>query len=289
MKLTRGEKVFSVANYIFLTLFALITVYPFWDVLRVSLSTAAEANSTTFRFFPSEISWEGYKNVIANEFIWMGYKNTIIRVVVGVSIKMALTILTAYPLSKKSLPHRNLITSFIIFTMFFNAGMIPAYLNIKSLNLYNTLWALVLPTALDSFNMFIMRNFFMGIPEELEESARIDGANTLQILLKVILPVSMPIIMTVFMWSTVQHWNSWFDCLIYIQDYDKYTLSAILRKIVIDATPQFDNMPEDGLVNLNVEVIKCATIIVSTLPIMAIYPFVQKHFVRGVMVGSLKG
>ncbi len=291
MKRTKGEKAYAVFNYIFLALLALITVYPFWQVIITSFSTAAEANRIGFKLWPAEISWEGYKNVISNEYIWTGYKNTIIRVLLGTTVEMFLMIMTAYPLSKKYLPHRNVFTMLIVFTMFFSGGLIPSYLNVRSLHLDNTIWALVLPIGINTFSMLILRNFFMGIPEEIEESARIDGASTMQTLVLIVLPLSVPILMTVGLWSIVAHWNAWFDCIIYIRDSDKYVLQAVLRKIIIDAAPQFDNLNTSAqdVAAIDSEVVKSATIIVSTIPIMLVYPFIQKYFVTGVMVGSLKG
>ena len=291
MKRTNGEKAYAVFNYIFLTLLALITVYPFWQVIITSFSTAAEANRIGFKMWPAEISWEGYKNVLTNQNIWNGYLNTIIRVLLGTSIEMTLSILTAYPLSKKYLPHRNIFTMLIVFTMFFSGGMIPSYLNVRSLHLDNTVWALVLPIGINTFNMLILRNFFMSIPEEIEESAKIDGASAVQVLVQVVLTLSVPILMTVGLWSIVAHWNAWLDCVIYIRDSNKYVLQAVLRKIIIDAAPQFDNMntTAQDISQIDTEVVKSATIVVSTLPIMLVYPFIQKYFVTGVMVGSLKG
>ena len=291
MQRTKGEKIFAVFNYIFLTLLALITVYPFWQVIINSLSTTAEVNRMAFKIWPAEISFEGYKEVLRDSFIWVGYKNTLVRVVLGTTLEMVLMILTAYPLSKRYLPGRNGFTMFIVFTMFFSGGLIPGYLNIRSLGLDNSIWALILPMGINTFNMLILRNFFIGIPEEIEESAKVDGVGAVQILLRIVLPLSMPILMTVGLWAIVAHWNAWFDCLIYIRDPNKYVLQAILRKIIIDAAPQFDSIDASAqnLVKVDPEVTKSATIIVSTLPIMAFYPFVQKYFVQGVMVGSLKG
>lgn len=289
---SRGEKVFAGFNYIILTAIALLTIYPFWDVVKTSFSTPAEANRMVFTLWPGETSLSSYSEVFKNEYIWMGYKNTIIRILVAVSVQMPLTIFAAYPLSKKYFPNRNLWTLIIVFTMFFHGGLIPQYLLVmKVLNLGNTVWSLVLPGAINTFNMIIMRNYFMSLPESLEESAKIDGAGVLTILAKVILPLSMPIIMTVALWEIVSNWNQWFDCLIYMRDPKKYVLQVILRKIIIDAAPQFTdfNIIEDNVSKPSVEVIKCATIIVSSLPIMLVYPFIQKYFMKGIIVGSLKG
>ena len=233
---TKGEKAFAVFNYLLLGVIAFMTVYPFWQIIITSISTPAEANRMAFKLWPRELSDAGYRNVLTNEYIWRGYLNTAVRLVLGTAIEMVLMILTAYPLSKKYLPFRNKFTMIIVFTMFFSGGLVPAYLNVRSLHIDDTVLALVLPTALD-------------------------------------------------------HWNAWFDCLIYIRTPDKYVLQAILRKIVIDAAPQFDNLnaTADSGMQVDTEVVKASSIVVSTLPILAIYPFVQKYFVQGVMVGSLKG
>ena len=206
-------------------------------------------------------------------------------------IEITLMIITAYPLSKKNLPMRNFFTLFVVFTMFFTGGMIPHYLLIRNLKLSNTIWALVLPGAIPTYNMLILRNNFMAFPVSLEESAKLDGAGTVRTLLSIVLPTSMPILMTVGLWGLVAHWNAWFDCLIYISDPDKYVLQAVLRKIIIDSAPQFGDLSlmSEESVKPSAEVVKAATIIVSTLPILAIYPFIQMYFVKGVMVGSLKG
>ncbi len=288
---TKGEKAFAVFNYLLLGMIAFMTVYPFWQIIITSISTPAEANRMAFKLWPRELSDAGYRNVLTNEYIWRGYLNTAVRLVLGTAIEMVLMILTAYPLSKKFLPFRNKFTMIIVFTMFFSGGLVPAYLNVRSLHIDDTVLALVLPTACKTFSMLIVRNFFMSIPNEIEESAKVDGAGSMRILVSIILPLSVSILLTVGLWSAVDHWNAWFDCLIYIRTPDKYVLQAILRKIVIDAAPQFDNLnaTADSGMQVDTEVVKASSIVVSTLPILAIYPFVQKYFVQGVMVGSLKG
>jgi putative aldouronate transport system permease protein len=289
---TRGEKTFQVFNYIFLTALAILALYPFWDVIRVSFSTPAEASRMGFTLWPRELSFQGYDFVLKNPSIWMGYKNTVIRIIIGVTIQLILMILVAYSLSKKYFPNRTFWTLIIVFTMFFRGGIIPDYLLIRALHIDNTIWALVLPRAVDTFAMLIMRNYFMTLPDSLEESAKIDGAGDMTVLLRIILPMSKPIILTVALWGIVWHWNAWFDCLIYIRDSDKYVLQAILRKIIIDAAPQFNESTGGGAgmsIETSQEVVKCATIMVSTVPIMMIYPFIQKYFIRGMIVGAIKG
>lgn len=291
IRCSRSEYAFRIFNFIFLTVLGLITLFPFWELFKTSFSTPADTGRIGYRFWPMVTSFDGYRYVLRNEYVWMGYRNTIIRVIVAVGIQMILTILTAYPLSKKGLPHRNLFTVLIVFTMFFNGGLIPEYILVSNiLNIDNTVWALALPYAINTFGMLVMRNNFMALPVELEESAKMDGAGDFTVLLRIILPLSMPILVVIALWGIVSNWNAWFDCIIYIRDGNKYVLQAVLRKIIIDSSPDFEG--KGGLeyvVNANVEVIKASTIIVATLPIMMIYPFLQKYFVKGMMIGSLKG
>lgn len=291
MRLSTGEKAFHVGNYIFLALLGIITIYPLWDVVRVSLSTPAEASRMVFAIWPKTVSWDAYRHVLSNEFIWIGYKNTIFRMALGVLIQMLMMVTVAYPLAKKTLPHRTKITLFIVFTMFFSGGLIPEYLLIMQyLHLGDTIWSLVLPGAVNTFSMLIVRNYFMAIPPELEESAKMDGCNDFRLLFLIMVPLSVPILVTVGLWGLVGHWNAWFDALIYINDGNKYPLQMILRKIVIDASPMFDGSGvRDVKVNVAAETIKAASIIAGTLPVVLIYPFVQKYFIKGVLVGSLKG
>jgi len=291
MRCSRSEIAFKVFNATLLTLLCIITLYPFWELIKISFSDALEVGRIGYRLWPLKTSLEGYTHVFKNEFIWIGYKNTIIRVILAVSVQMILTILTAYPLSKKNLPHRNVFTMIIVFTMFFSGGLIPEYLLVSNvLNMDNTVWSLVLPYAINTFGMLIMRNYFMSLPGELEESAKMDGAGDMTVLIQIILPISMPILVTVALWGIVGNWNAWFDCIIYIRDGSKYVLQAILRRIVIDSIPEFDGSGAiEKTVSVNAEVVKCSTIIVATLPVMVIYPFLQKYFIKGILIGSLKG
>lgn len=287
---SKSENVFQVFNYIFMIVISLLMLYPFWELIRISISTPAEASRMGLVLWPKELSFDSYSHVFRNQYMWLGYKNTIIRVLLGVSIQLTATTLFAYPLSKRNLPFRNIITMLVVFTMFFTGGLIPDFLLIKSLGMNNTILALVLPTGINTFQMLIMRNFFMSLPVELEESAKIDGAGHLRTLTNIVLPLSMPIIATVGLWGIVGHWNAWFDCLIYISDTKKYVLQTILRKIILEAVNTFEGHDLDyGMERVATETIRAASIIVGTLPILCVYPFVQKYFVKGIMVGSLKG
>ena len=291
IKSTPGEKVFNVFNVLFMILFSAAALDPFLYLLARSFSVP-EASFTKITIVPQGFVWDNYMRVFRNSDIGTGFKNAILRTVLGTCINLAFSVLAAYPLSKKYFPHKNFWTGIIIFTMFFSGGMIPSYLLIKRLNLLNTMWAMILPGAINTYNMIIMRNFFMSLPDSLEEAARIDGANDFVVLCRIILPMSKPIIATIALWSMVGHWNAWFDCLIYITEPSKQVLQVVMRRIVLEGTAQMlnPNSSEFGANEIvNSENIKAATIMVATLPIVMVYPFLQKYFVKGIMVGSLKG
>lgn len=290
---TIGEKAFDLFNVVFLSLFAFSAVYPFINVIVVSFSTPAAANQYGLKLWPKETTLEAYKIVFSNKMIWTGYFNTIVRTVFGTALNVMFTVLCAYPLSKRYLPNRNVYTMIIVFTMFFSGGLIPNYLLIKELGLLDSRLSLILPGLIAAFTMIIVRNFFMSLPEEIEESAKMDGAHDIRILLSIVLPVSTPIIATISLWYAVAHWNAWFDSLLFIQSQDKAVLGNVLRKIIIEGSPQFqqyDNYDPSKPQNLvTPDIIRAATIMVATTPILCVYPFIQKYFVKGVMMGSLKG
>ena len=290
----RGDRILDTVNYFLLVLLAIVTLYPFWYILIISISTQAEANKIGLHIFTANPNFDSYRSIFKNRYIYMAYGNTIIRAVLGTSINLCLTTMLAYAMSKKYLPHRNFYTSIIIFTMFFSGGLIPSYLLIRNLNLLNTIWALIIPGAIGTYNMIIIRNYFQSLPIELEESAKIDGANDLRILLSIYLPVSTPVIATVTLWCLVGHWNAWFDALIYTNGNQKLmVLQLLLRKLLIEGSNNLINASslkiEDSSLAPSTESIKAATIMVSTLPILMVYPFIQKYFVKGIMIGSLKG
>lgn len=291
MRLSAGEKWFQACNYLFLLSLSLLTLLPLWEVVRISISEPAEASRMTLSFWPSAPSFDAYKHVLHNPIIWTGYGNTILRMTLGVVIQLLLTVLAAYALSKRKLPLRSTFTLIIVFTMFFSGGLIPEYLLIQEvLHIGNSTWALVLPPAINTFSMLIVRNYFMSLPADMEESATIDGAGDMRVLFAIFIPLSLPIIVTVILWGLVWHWNAWFDALVYIRDTSYYPLQLVLRKIVIESSPAFDNITSSSLtVAVNAETIKAASIIAGTAPIIVVYPFLQKYFVQGVMVGSLKG
>lgn len=292
VKISRGERIFGVFNVIILTLFSIACLYPFWYVIVASFSKSSLLMShPEALLLPVGWSTEAYKYVFETKAIWTGYLNTIIYVGVGTSINIFMTLLAAYFLSRKDIPGKTVLTILIMFTMYFSGGMIPGYLNIQDLGLYNTRWALLLPGALNTFNLIIMRTALSGIDSALEESAMLDGAGHMTILWKILVPLSKATIAVLVLYYGVAHWNSWFPAFIYLDGDAKgksmQPLQIVLRRILILTDMTDTGGGEDA--GQIAETIKYATIIVSTVPILALYPFLQKYFTKGVMVGAVKG
>lgn len=286
---TKGDIVFDIINVIILLIVCFATLYPFYYLLVMSF-TSGDVPLTQMYLIPPKATLSNYIKVLSDSAIWGGFRNTVLRTALGTAISVLAVICTAYPLSKKYLVHRNLFTSFVVITMFVSGGTIPSYLLVKNMGLMDTIWALVLPTAISAYNVVITRNFFMSIPASLEESAQLDGANDIQILFKIYVPVSLPIIATITLWVAVAHWNAWFDSLIYITNSNKQVLQIVMRRIVLEGTQDMLNPDAfEEAMHVNSETIKATTVMVTTIPILVVYPFIQKYFVKGVMVGSLKG
>lgn len=286
---SKPEQAFQIANLLFISFITLITLYPFVHLTSVSFSSNAEAIRAGLHLYPREFDYRAYIEVLSSDLIWIGYQNTLFRTIVGTLLSIGLTALTAYPLTKKYFPFRTTWMMLIIFTMIFNGGLVPNYLLIRELGLLNSLWSLILPVLISPFSLIVMKNFFQAIPETLEESARIDGASEWLVLRKIVIPLSMPVIATIALWTVVGHWNAFFDAILYTTDRNKYVLQVIMQKLILDhqMSNEFDGAPI-GMRKVQ-ETIEAATIIVSTLPILIFYPFLQKHFVKGVMLGSVKG
>lgn len=292
IKESPSRKAFNVFNIIFMLFMIVITLYPLLYVVFASLSDSNELmKHSGLLLKPVGFSWAAYKAVFKNPNILQGYKNTIIVLISSVAVSMFLTCLAAYVLSRKNVLFNGIITFIIMFTMFFSGGMIPTYLLVNNLGLTNTYWALILPTAISTYNMIIMRTGFAAIPESLEESAKIDGANHFTILFKIVIPLAKPTMAVIVLYYAVACWNSWFNAMIYLQKRrDLQPLQLILRGILIENDTS--NM-QDGNVGQDTESIaesiKYAVIVVATLPILAIYPFLQKYFIKGIMIGAVKG
>lgn len=282
-----GGKVFDVFNYALLILVAFVTLYPFLYVIFASLSDPVQLMGNSAPLWkPLGFSLAAYKKVFSNSSIYIGYANTIFYVVVGTTVNIIMTCIAAYVLSRKQFMLRRFFTLMFIFTMYFNGGLIPNYLLIKGLHLIDNRLALILPGAISTFNLMIMITGFEGIPKSLEESARIDGAGDWTILFRIIMPLAKPTIMVILLYYAVGHWNAWFNAMIYIRDASKRPLQLFLRDIL--TRNQMGAMTGQTDIEDVGQTIKYATILVSTAPILCIYPFIQKYFVQGVMIGAVK-
>ena len=296
-KTSTGDKVFYGVNYTLLTIFTLLCVLPFVHIIAISLSSYRAVVSGEVGLLPVDFTLTAYENLIREGTIFLALRNTIWVTVVGVALSMTATTLAAYPLSKKRLNGRPILLWLVIFTMLFNGGLIPTFIVMRTYGLINRYWVLWLLGLASGFNIFIMKTFFQEIPESLEESAWMDGATDITILTRIVLPLSMPVIATLTLFYAVGTWNSYMNVLIYIQDPSKYTLMLRLRQMVNqvnDAMLSADSTEgTEGAALLDnlitPESIRSAAIIVATVPILIIYPFLQRYFVKGVMLGSLKG
>ena len=290
VKKTLSNKIFDVFNILLLSSLGLLTLYPFWHILVASFSDPAEIMlHRGLLFKPLGISTTAYRTVLENPAIYTGYRNTIFYVLVGTGINILMTTLGAYVISRKNFFWKKPINIMILITMFFHGGMIPSYLLVKSLGLLNSVWAVLLPTAISTWNLFIMRTAFYGIPDSLEEAAKIDGANDICILFRIIVPLIIPTMMVMVLFYAVSHWNAWFNAMLYLnRRKDLHPLQLFLREILIANSTQ--NLMETSGAEVEdiSQTIKYATIMVSTLPIIFVYPFVQKYFVKGVMIGAIK-
>lgn len=290
-KISLSRKIFLAANAAILSLLAIICLYPMLYVLFASLSDSNLLMAHKgLLWHPLKANVAAFKAVLSNPMIASGYINTAFVLIVGTTISLILTSLGAYFLSRRDVMLKGVIMALITFTMFFSGGLIPFYLTVKMLGFYNSLWALVIPTAISTYNMIIMRTSFMAIPRSLEEAATIDGADQLTIFVHVVLPLSKAIIAVMILYYGVGAWNGWFYAMVFLADRGKFPLQLVLREILIQNDT--DSMTMGVSVNdgFNVaESVKYAVIVVATAPILCIYPFLQKYFVKGVMIGALKG
>jgi putative aldouronate transport system permease protein len=266
-------------------------LYPLLYVLFASLSDSAQLLANKGLLWkPVGFSLEAYKSVLANPGIATGFRNTLFILVFGVIVNLFMTALGAYVLSRKNVMWNKVFMFFIVFTMFFGGGLIPLYLVVKGVGLLDTLWSTILPFAISTFNLIIMRTSFMGIPDSLEESAKIDGANHFTILFRIIIPLSMPVIAVMILYYAVDKWNGWFYASVFIKSRELFPLQLVLREILIANSTESMSAGASAGDRFQIgETIKYATIMVATIPILCIYPFLQRFFVKGVMVGSLKG
>lgn len=294
MKIKRspGDQLVQVFIYLFVGLFALITMLPFVYIVAGSFATERELTERAFFLFPRTISMNAYQYIFKSGDALRGLMNSFVVALTGVLINMFFSCTLAYPLSRPYFKGRLFLTNMVIITMLFSGGMVPTYMLVSNvLHLKNTFWALWLPAAINPFNMIIIKNYFQGLPVELEEAARMDGGNDLQIFVKIILPLSKPVLASVSLFYAVTHWNSYFDAMMYISDKNKEVIQIVLRRIIFMTSSVATESGFDwGAFGMPPEkAVKMATTVVATIPILAIYPFIQKYFTQGVMVGSVKG
>ena len=287
-----GSRIFTIINGLFLVLLALMCVLPLVNILAVSLSSNAAATAGLVKLWPVEFTLKSYEYVAKRAAFWRSLGVTLLRCLLGVSLNVLMCILTAYPLSKdnQKLRARTVYTWFFFITMLVNGGLIPQYMTIKSVGILGTIWALVLPGALPVFSMVLMLNFFRAIPEELEEAAFMDGASHWSILMKIYVPLSKASIATICLFALVYHWIFWFDGIIMMNKPDQYPLQSYLHTIIIQGDTSVNSTTDwQTMALISDRTVKCAQIFLSTLPIVAAYPFLQRYFVKGMVMGSVKG
>lgn len=290
---SRGDRIFNVINHFLLIIITLIVIYPLVFVLSASFSDPQAVLRGEMFLWPKGINLHSYEKIFQNKDILRGYSNTLIYTLMGTLINLVMTILAAYPLSRKDFIGRNAIMALFVFTMFFSGGLIPTYMLIKNLGMLNTLWVMIIPNAVSIWNIIIMRTFFQqSIPHELHEAATIDGCSNIQTLTRIILPLSMPIIAVTILFYAVGHWNAFFNAMLYLSDKNKFPLQLILREILIQGqTNDMVKMSTESAIKQQREVegIKYAVLVVANIPVLMLYPFLQRYFVKGVMIGAIKG
>lgn len=289
--LTRGEKIFLVINNIVMVLLCAVMLYPVLFVVGRSVTPEIERALHPLRLIPSTFDWSGYRFILSSgSNIINSYMTTIMRTLIGTTLNIAVTTLLAYPLSKSYYPPRKVLTALIVFTMWFSGGLIPSFLLNKSLGLLNNFWVYILPSMVNAFNLIVMRNFFSQIPDSLEESAKLDGANDLRVFFSIYLPLSTASIATITLFYAVYHWNSWFDSMLYMNRKEMWTMQYTLRQLIDSATVTDITVVGSAMDFIPpAETVRMATIVIATLPILCVYPFLQKYFVKGMLVGSVKG
>ncbi|WP_243459525.1 carbohydrate ABC transporter permease [Metabacillus bambusae] len=290
---SKEDKVFDLINIFLVAIMVILVVYPLYFIVIASISNPNMIYEGKVWFLPKDITFEGYQRIFNDSKIWLGYKNSIIYTFVGTIVNVTFTLMAAYALSRRDLYGRNLIMFLFLFTMFFSGGLIPTYLVVKDLGLLNTMWALILPKAVAVWNVIVARTYFQtSIPNELLEAAKMDGCSDAKFFWKIVVPLSKPIVAVMVLFYAVGHWNSYFDALIYLNNEDLYPLQLILRNILIQneaSTQMISDLDSLAAKQRVSELIKYGVIIVASIPLLILYPFVQKYFVKGVMIGGIKG
>ncbi|MCU6713136.1 carbohydrate ABC transporter permease [Paenibacillus sp. J5C_2022] len=299
IKETKSDRLFVLSCYLYLLVALMIVIYPLIYIISASVSDPKYVGSGEMWLYPMGITFDGYSRVLQNAEIWGGYSNTILYTAVGTLVNLAVTLPAAYALSRQDLAGRGLVMGLILFTMFFSGGLVPTYLLVKDLHMIDTMWALILPSAATVWNIIVSRTFFQStIPRELQEASEIDGCSDFRLFISIVLPLSAPIITVMALFYGITHWNSYFSALIYLNDADKFPLQMVLRKILVLQELSAESMgigvsgDSAAAMEKKAEIaslMKYSVIIVSTLPVVIVYPFLQRFFVQGVMIGSVKG
>jgi putative aldouronate transport system permease protein len=289
IRATRGHRIFQAVNGVILTCIVVVTLYPFVNIVARSLSEEAYIRSGQVNLIPRGFNLATYRIVMSDPTFWTNYRNTVVYTVVATIISITLTTCYAYVLSKKRLRGRTALVGIAVFTMFFSGGLIPHYILITSLGLKNTIWAIVLPNAINVFNLLVMKAFFESLPAELEEAAAVDGLNTYQTLLRIVLPLSKAVIATMVLFYAVAFWNSWFSAFLYMDGVDLFPVTVYLRNLIAGATGagSAGGVGDDAVqAAANIQAV---TMVLTVAPILLVYPFIQRYFVSGVMLGAVKG
>ena len=289
-KKTVGQRIFDICNTVFLLGLVVITLYPLYYVLIASVSNPMKIYTTGgLLLWPQDFSLGNYITALNYNPIWTGYRNTIFYVVVGGGLSVLLTVMGAYALTRRNLPGRNIVMFAIMFTMYFGGGLIPSYMVVKELGMLDTVWAVLLPGCVSTYNLIVTISYFRGLPYELEEAAKIDGAGDFTVLFKIMLPLAKPIIAVIALYYMVGIWNSYFGPMIYLDNPDLKPLQVVLREVLIQSKAEEEAATQGGAVEAYAEGMKYAVIIIATVPILCVYPFIQKYFTKGVMIGAVKG
>lgn len=292
IKRSAGETLFDIFNITFILLLVVITVYPLLYTVFASFSDARallkHEGALLYPLGPATL--QGYRMTFSNPNILQGFSNTAAMVVSGTALGVVMTMMGAYVVTRKQFKPRGIMMKAILLTMFFSGGIIPTFFVVRGVGLYNNFWSMVVPSALNTYNLIILRTFFLGVPDSLEESARLDGANDLQVLFKIFLPISLPALAVITLYYAVDYWNSWYPALLYIRDRKVYPLQMFLRELLI-LNENVESASGKQMVTeaYTRELVKYCTVVVSTVPILVVYPFLQKYFVKGVMIGAIKG
>jgi len=289
IKLRRKKKIegFDVFLLVFFIFVGFLMAFPFYNAFIISIVPESVYTNNPILLYPKQLSFESYKYVVTARLIWNSYMITIFEVVVGTASNVFATVAAGYVLSRKNFPFKNFFMNIIIFTMFFSGGFIPWYRMMISLGFKNNLMVLILPGLVDTYNLLLARNYFASLPYEMEESAKIDGANDIIILFKIFIPIAMPIIATIMLFYAVGHWNNWYTSMLFMQNSNLQSLSYVLRRIIVDNTGAIGASPIDS--QIFSDGIKMASIFFTMLPIMMVYPSLQRYFVKGIMIGAIKG